>query len=134
MKIPETGHSGQWKFETDKSHSAVRYGNEGVDVIATPALIGMIELACHRLILQVLEPGEASVGVHVDCTHVRGAVIGLSVTVSACITEVAKNQITFEVSALHGDIVLMQGRHTRAIVDLDRLKRGLVKPAAAMDT
>jgi predicted thioesterase len=117
------GQAGQSTFETDESHSAVRYGNDGVDVIATPALVGLVEVACHRLMRPHFDADEASVGVHLDLAHEAAAPIGVTVQVSAEIVAIEGRKVTFAVVAQAEGTVLMRGRHLRALVDYERLRR-----------
>jgi len=114
-------------FETDASHSAERFGNAGVDVVATPALVGLIETACHRLMVPHFAAGEASVGVHLDLAHEAAAPIGVTVEVTATVAAIDGRRVEFEAVAQVGDLVLMRGRHARAFVDYARLRRRIAE-------
>lgn len=109
-------------FETDRSHSAESYGNPGVDVLATPALVGLVEIACHRMIVPHLAAGEASVGTRVDLSHLAASPIGVAVKIEARVVGIDGLKILFEAEARARDVAVMRGEHTRAIVDFAGLK------------
>lgn len=119
------GLRGNSRFPTGRAHSAESYGNGGVDVLATPALVGMIEVACHKLLSPDLSGEEATVGVRLELSHVAAAPIGVSVDVEAEIVEIHGNEIVFEAQASANGHVLMSGRHSRSLVNLERLKSGI---------
>lgn len=104
---------------TQARHSAVFYGNEGVDVVATPALVGLLEVACHRYLVERTAPGEGSVGTKVDVEHLAAAPTGAEVVACARVAAIEGRRVTFDVEARWGGAVLMRGRHQRAVVDLE---------------
>lgn len=105
---------------TTERDSAEAFGNPGVRVVATPALIGFLETAAHRCLESVYEPGEGSVGTHVDVRHLAAAPAGATIDAAAEVTTVEGRRIRFAVMARWGEAVLMQGTHERAVVDLAR--------------
>lgn len=110
---------------TDDTHSAERYGNTGVDVVSTPALIGLLEMAGVTLLRSCISPREGSVGIHVDVAHLAAAPIGATVDASATVTGVDGRRVSFDVEARWNDVVLMRGSHQRAVVDMERFIAGL---------
>ena len=105
---------------TTERDSAEAFGNPGVPVVATPALIGFLETAAHRCLDGAYEPGEGSVGTHVDVRHLAAAPAGATIEASAEVTVIDGRRIRFAVAARWGDTLLMQGTHERAVVDLAR--------------
>ena len=55
--------------QVDAAITADAMGNTGVAVLATPILVGLFEQAAATALLPHLEPGQASVGTHVDIRH-----------------------------------------------------------------
>jgi predicted thioesterase len=104
---------------TQARHSAVFYGNEGVDVVATPALVGLLETPCHLYLIERAGPGEGSVGTKVDVEHLAAAPTGAEVVATARVCAIAGRRVTFDVEARWGETVLMRGQHQRAVVDLE---------------
>jgi predicted thioesterase len=114
------GDSHGYNLVTEARHSAVAYGNVGVDVVATPALVGILEVACHLYLIERAAEGEGSVGTRVDVEHLAAAPVGARVDSTACVAAIDGRRITFDVEARWGDVVLMRGQHQRAVINLDK--------------
>ncbi|MGH6622462.1 MAG: thioesterase, FlK family, partial [Burkholderiaceae bacterium] len=95
-------------------------GNDGVDVVSSPWLVGLLEEASHRVVRDLFEPGEGSVGVRLDLSHRAPALPGREVTAHARLAAVEGRKLRFEVAAFQGAVQLMDGVHERVLVDLDR--------------
>lgn len=89
-------------------------------VFATGFLVGLMEWTCIKLLAPHLDPGEGSLGVHADVSHVAATVPGQTVTVEAVCTAVIGRRVTFEVSAHDGIDMIGEGRHERMVVPWDR--------------
>ena len=88
----------------------------GAGTFATPAMIGLMEITCHRSVEDLLPEGHTSVGYEVHVRHLAPAAPGSTVVVSTHLTEVKGNKLYFEVECRQGDRVLGSGTHKRAIV------------------
>jgi len=132
MKPVALGWSRTLRIETDDSHTAQRYGNEGVAVIATPVLIGFLETAALECLRPSYEEGEGSVGIFVNVRHLAAALPGAVVEAEATVTGVKGRRVEFAVRARAGGTLLMEGSHGRAVVDLARFfaRLGAAPPAA----
>ncbi len=121
----KVGGAYAYTVETEARHSAEAYGNEGVDVVATPALIGMLEVACHSYLALHMDEDEATVGTRVDVQHLAAVPTGAPVDASSTVAEVDGRRVTFDVEARWGDVVLMRGQHERAVVDHEKFMASL---------
>jgi predicted thioesterase len=88
----------------------------GAGTFATPAMIGLMEITCHRSIEQLLPEAHTSVGYEVHVRHLAPAAPGSTVVVTTNLSEVKGNKLYFEVECRQGDKVLGSGTHKRAIV------------------
>jgi predicted thioesterase len=88
----------------------------GAGTFATPAMIGMMEITCHRSVEGLLPEGNTTVGYEVHVRHLAPAAPGSTVVVTTNLTEVKGNKLYFEVECRQGDKVLGSGTHKRAIV------------------
>jgi len=88
----------------------------GAGTFATPAMIGLMEITCHRSVEGLLPKGHTSVGYEVHVRHLAPAAPGSTVVVTTHLTEVKGNKLYFEVECRQGDKVLGSGTHKRAIV------------------
>ncbi len=99
-------------------------------VFATGFMIGLMEWTCVQLLAPHLDPGEGSVGTHVDVRHTAATPAGMTVTVDARCTAVDGRRLTFDLKA-HDDVDLIgEGRHERAIVAWDRFTAKVAEKAA----
>ncbi|MGH7845963.1 MAG: thioesterase family protein [Candidatus Binatia bacterium] len=88
------------------------------DIFSTPAMIGLMEGTCVRLVAPYLDENEQTVGIHVDVRHMAPTKIGQSVTVTAELLEVKDNKLRFAVSAINDrEIKIGQGTHRRALIN-----------------
>jgi fluoroacetyl-CoA thioesterase len=95
------------------------------DIFSTPAMIGLMELTCVRLVEPYLDENEQTVGIHVDVRHMAPTKIGQSVTVTAEILEVKDDKLRFAVSASNDQgVKIGEGTHRRALIDIKQFAGG----------
>jgi fluoroacetyl-CoA thioesterase len=90
------------------------------EVFATGFMIVLMEWACTELLATHLDPGEGSVGVHVDVSHLAATPVGLTVTVDAECTDIVDRRVAFNVKAHDGVDLIGEGRHERFVVAWDK--------------
>jgi fluoroacetyl-CoA thioesterase len=104
-------------------------------VFATGFMIVLMEWACTQLLAPHLDPGEGSLGVHVDVSHLAATLPGQTVTVDVECTEVAGQRVAFKVKAHDGVDLIGEGRHERFVVMWDKFNARLAaKRAKVMET
>jgi predicted thioesterase len=106
--------------------TADHYGNAGLHVLATPALVGLFERAAIATLDGLLTAGERSVGSVVDIRHLAPTPAGSSVSVTARLTSIDGRQVWFELEAADGAGPIGEGRHSRFIVD-ERFQRKIAE-------
>lgn len=89
-------------------------------VFATGFMVGLMEWTCLKVLEPHLEPGEGSLGVHIDVSHAAATVPGQTVTVEAECTKVHGRRISFRVKAHDGIDVIGEGHHDRIVVPWNR--------------
>jgi fluoroacetyl-CoA thioesterase len=92
------------------------------NVFATGFMIALMEWTCMQLLAPHLDPGEGSVGVHVDVSHLAATPIGMTVTVDVECVEIVGPRIAFRVKAHDGADLIGEGRHERFVVEWDKFK------------
>ncbi|MCW5980914.1 MAG: thioesterase family protein [Bryobacteraceae bacterium] len=95
-------------------------GAESARVLATPHLIGGLEITARDLVKPYLEPGFDTVGTHVDVRHLAATPVGLSVTFHAEIAGVEDRSVSFRVWAEDEKEKISEGTHERFIVNVER--------------
>ena len=116
----EVGMRTLWKRTVEDDMTADRWGNQGVFVLATPTLVGLIEMTCVRAIQEQLEPGWSTVGTHIDLRHLKATRVGDTLTLQAEVTQVEGRTVTFKVSAEDTSGLAGEGTHERVLIDLQR--------------
>ena len=109
----------------DESMTSDRFGNTGVHVLATPMLVSYFELTAHQLAMRALEPGQGTVGFHVDIRHLAATPIGMRVTFRATLAERDRRRLVFRVEADDDQERVGEGTHERFIVDMGRFMERL---------
>ena len=100
--------------------TAVRMGSGDMPVLATPAMMALMENAAMLAVADELPGGSTTVGGHIASSHLRPSKIGDVVRAVAEVTKVDGRKIEFKVSAYSGDVLLGEGTHLRFVVDRER--------------
>jgi fluoroacetyl-CoA thioesterase len=100
--------------------TADRFGNPGVNVLATPMLVSLCEEAALACLAPHLGPGEGSVGTRIELNHTAATPIGMTVRVEATLTQVDGRRLTFDVRARDDREEVGAGRHERFLIDRAR--------------
>ena len=100
--------------------TAVRMGSGDMPVLATPAMMALMENAAMLAVADELPEGSTTVGGHIASSHLRPSKIGDVVRAVAEVTKVDGRKIEFNVSAYSGDVLLGEGTHLRFILDRER--------------
>jgi predicted thioesterase len=120
MKTMPLGTRYQGQITAGPRDLASALGNVGVHVVSSPAIIGHLEMACHRALDPFLDSGEASVGVGFSLQHIAAAFPDRPMDVSAELIGQDGRRFTFAVQARQDGREIMTGEHVRALVHLDR--------------
>jgi predicted thioesterase len=100
--------------------TAIRMGSGDMPVLATPAMMALMENAAMLAVADDLPEGSTTVGGHIASSHLRPSKIGDVVRAVAEVTKVDGRKIEFNVSAYSGDVLLGEGTHLRFVVDRER--------------
>jgi fluoroacetyl-CoA thioesterase len=87
------------------------------DVMSTPTMAGMMELAAMRAIAQYLDPGEGSVGMSLDIQHIAATPLGHLVRAEAEVIKAEGRRLEFKVRATDEAEEIGSGLHRRAVID-----------------
>jgi fluoroacetyl-CoA thioesterase len=102
-------------------------GDDFPAVFATTKCIALLELAAGRLLKQECKPGQLSVGVVVDVTHLAATPVGAWVEAEARYAGRDGKLFVFDVVARDPGGEVMRGVHKRAVIDETRLLEGAAK-------
>jgi fluoroacetyl-CoA thioesterase len=104
-------------------------GVEGARVLATPAMIGLLEMTCRDSILPLLEAGYDSVGTEVNVKHLAATPMGMEVTFQSEVLEVDERRVRFKVAAFDDKEQIAEGTHERFVINVERFAKRLKEKA-----
>lgn len=102
------------------SITAIAMGSGDMPVLATPAMMALMENAAMLAIAEGVPEGCTSVGGHIESSHLKPSKIGDKVKAIAEVTKVEGKKVEFKVAAYSGETLLGEGTHLRFIVDKER--------------
>jgi fluoroacetyl-CoA thioesterase len=100
-------------------------------VFATGYMVGLFEWCCTELLNRHLDPGEGSLGVHVNFSHLAATPPGMTVTVDCECVAVEGKSVVFKVRGHDGVDLIGEGEHHRAVVNYERFNARAAEKAKA---
>ena len=116
------------KLVVDRGRTVAFMGEE-CRVYGTPFLIQDIEGTCRNLILEHLEEGQDSVGTNVTLDHVAPTMEGTEIEILVTVDDIDRRAVTFKVTARDSVDELAKGKHSRFIVDKEKVAERLAAKA-----
>jgi predicted thioesterase len=117
-------------FEKGLKHQSVMVVNEGntaefigsgdMAVLATPAMVALMENAAMMAVALHLGEGETTVGSMISTTHLKPSKVGRSISAIAELTEVEGRKLVFKISAYDGETLIGEGDHVRFVVNREK--------------
>lgn len=104
---------------TDKD-TAAAYGSGGLDVLATPKLVALMENAALNCVKPHFDEGMDTVGTHLDVAHLAATPVGMNVRAEAELIEVDRRRLVFSVKAYDEVELVGEGTHERFVVSMDK--------------
>ena len=103
-----------------ESVTAIQMGSGDMPVLATPAMMALMENAAMLAVKDELPEGCTTVGGHIESSHLKPSKIGDKVTATAEVTKINGKKIEFKIAAYSGETLLGEGTHLRFIVDKEK--------------
>jgi len=100
--------------------TAIEMGSGDMPVLATPAMMALMENAAMLAVADHLPEGSTTVGGHIASSHIKPSKLGDIVTATATVTRVDGKKIEFKLEARSGETLLGEGTHLRFIVDKEK--------------
>lgn len=98
-------------------HTAATFGSGGQEVLATPAMVAIMELAALKCLAQFLPEGLDSVGTKINISHLSATPVGMRACAEAEIHEVDRKRVVFKVRAYDEAGLIGEGIHERFVID-----------------
>ncbi len=116
----EPSLSGEAERTVTEEWTAIRMGSGTVPVLATPALVAVMEEAAVRALEGHLPPDQTSVGVRIDVRHLAATPLGMRVRARATLVGVEGRHLTFRIEAWDEREKVGEADHERVIVHAER--------------
>lgn len=120
-ELPELspGLSATIQHQVNEASTARKLGSGAVDVLGTPELVRLMEVAAVTTLDGHLPPEFTTVGVAINVKHIAPTPVGLSLKVRASLTDVQGRRLKFQIIA-HDDVEEVGGAtHERVLVEVD---------------
>jgi fluoroacetyl-CoA thioesterase len=114
------GLNGVSEMIVAKEDLASRLGGVALDVLSTPRLIQLMEVAAIEAIKECVPDQQVSLGTRVNIRHLSATPLGMKVTAHALLKSVEKNRLLFIVDAYDQKEKVAEGELERILVPLAR--------------
>ena len=115
------------KFVVTADQTAKYIGSGDLEVLATPAMLTMVENTAKEYLHKKLAVGETSVGSFIETTHLRPSSINTEIIVELSIPSHEKEKFDFSFKVYGNKELIATGNHQRVVVLTDiflgKLKR-----------
>jgi predicted thioesterase len=125
----QPGVVGEVQHRVTPETFATRWANPGVEVLATPVVVGWLEDAAMHALRPYLEPGQGSVGTWVSMKHLAATPAGMLVRATATVKAVEGRRVLFGVEAHDEKEKIAEGEHERFIVNLAKFLERVAQKA-----
>jgi fluoroacetyl-CoA thioesterase len=112
-----SGVQGQVELVVGDADTAIAAGSGDVPVLATPRVLALCEEAACRAMADRLKPGETTVGLRIELTHIAPTQVGSSVRAEATLDRIEGRRLLFTVSVSDVCGLVAAGKLTRVVVD-----------------
>jgi fluoroacetyl-CoA thioesterase len=119
----KVGTTGEQRFVVEPTHSIDFAGDGMPAILCTPWLVWFLEHAARAAVLPFLDPGESTVGSHVDVDHVAPTPIGQAVVCVARVVYMEGRVVSFQLEARDEAEVIARGFHRLRVIQVERLAR-----------
>ncbi|MBR2016328.1 MAG: thioesterase family protein [Prevotella sp.] len=101
-------------------NTAIALGSGDMPVLATPAMMALMENAAMLAVASELEDGETTVGGHIESSHLRPTSVGTKVAATATLEKIEGRKLYFKIVASQGETIIGEGTHLRFIVNREK--------------
>lgn len=116
----EIGIKNICKITVTEDKTAKAMGSGELEVLATPAMITLMELTAAESVKPFIGDGMSTVGTYVAVSHISATPLGMEVRCESELTEIDRRSLTFAVKAYDECGLIGEGTHRRFIVDAVR--------------
>ena len=116
----EKGLKHQSVMIVNEGNTADYIGSGDMAVLATPAMVALMENAAMMAVALHLGEGETTVGSMISTSHLKPSKVGRSISAIAELVEVDGRKLSFKISAYDGETLIGEGDHVRYVVNREK--------------
>jgi fluoroacetyl-CoA thioesterase len=98
-------------------HSAENFGNPGVPVFATPAVVWLLDSLAHQVIVPTLDKDQGTLGTKIDIEHLAATPMGMKVRARAEVVQIDGKRVLVKVEAHDEAEMIARGTIERYITN-----------------
>ncbi len=106
-------------------HLAVTMQSGDMPVLATPALVALMEWAARDSVAPFLPSGLTTVGGSMNIMHLRPSPLGCDIMAQATLEEIDGKRLTFSITASQSGVTIGEASHVRFVLDRERFMEKL---------
>lgn len=103
-------------FRVLPNHTAKTIKSGGLDVLASPVLIGWMEQCAWESVLPFLEQNSDTVGTHIEFKHLSPTPVHMMVECTCTLTHINNRELTFDIQATDETGLIASATHKRVII------------------
>lgn len=116
----ETGLTHTSRLTVTSALTAQSMGSGDLPVLATPAMLALMENAAMLAVAPALAAGETTVGGRIEAEHLQPTAVGRELEATARLVAVEGRKLTFAIEAHADGSLVGRGRHVRFVVSRER--------------
>jgi len=121
------GLLGEKRIVVTEEYTAKHLGSGNVMVLATPAMIMLMERTALSSVDPLLPVGQRTVGTWLDVKHLAATPLGMTVRIHTELLEVEGRRLKFRVEAFDDVEKVGEGLHERFIINVDKFQKKLTE-------
>lgn len=106
---------------------AINVGSGDLPVLATPAMIALMENAAMLCVSDSIPADSTTVGGHMNCSHLHPTAEHQTIKATATLVAIEGRKLTFHVVASDDKGMISEGTHVRFVVGRERFMSNLQK-------
>ena len=114
------GITGEKSIAVTIENTALAMGSGTLRVLATPAMIALVEGCCAESVEDMLDEGLTTVGTNVNAAHIAASPLGVSILCKSRLVAVDGRRLDFEAEVYDSKELIGKAKHTRFIVDAEK--------------
>ena len=113
----EKGIKGEGEIIVTEGNTAQALGSGSLAVLATPAMVALMEKTARLSVAPYLEEGQSTVGTLVNVKHLAASPVGMRIICRTELVDIDRRRLVFHVECSDEAGLIGEGEHERFIID-----------------